>query len=153
VFGAGEKTALKLVKEHGSYQKVLEYLHKQFDPLRTQYPDIKDQAEFERLANMKSDPDNPKSKLKYPEITINTPFTGVALAFEDKKIKKISKTDLMILMFEQRVVLAYSLKQMDIIPDLPPITKLPANKERIMEYFDYYDINSLKDSVDILFSV
>lgn len=149
VYGVGEKTALKLIQEHGDYKKVLEYLHKQYDSLRMQYPDIKDPSEFKRLAEMKSDPDKPSSKLKYPEITIDTPFTGVALALEDKKIKKIPKTDLMILLFEQRVELSYSLKKMDVITDLPSITQGTLNEQRLNEYFDYYDIVSLKDSISV----
>jgi 5'-3' exonuclease len=149
VYGVGEKTALGLIQEHGSWEKVLDFLHKQLDSLRVQYPDLTNPDEFKRLGMMKTDPDNPKSKLKYPEITLNTPFTGVALAFEDKKIKKLSKTNLMILMFEERVKLAYSLKKMDIIPDLPEIKQGEFNKERLIEYFDYYDIATLKTGIDI----
>jgi len=145
VYGVGEKTALELIKEHGSYQKTLEYLHKQMDPLRIKYPDIKDPAEFKRLESVATK----SGKLKYPEITTNTPFTGVALAFEDKKIKDLSKTDLMILMFEERVKLAYSLKKMDIIPDLPEIKQGTFNRQKLLEYFEYYDMATLLDSVDI----
>ncbi len=152
VYGVGEKTAIKLIKDHGTYKKVLDYLHSQLDPLRVQYPDIKDQAEFNRLAEIRGDLTQPVSKsnkLKYPEITINTPFTGVALALEDKKIKKLTKTDLMILMFEERVELAYSLKKMDIIPDLPKIKQGEFNRERLVEYFNYYDIQTLKTGLDL----
>lgn len=150
VYGVGEKTAIELIKEHGTYEKVLQYLHQQLDPLRNQYPDIKDPMEFKRLAEMKANPDNPKSKLKYPEITMDSPFTGVALALEDKKIKKLSKTDLMIMIFEERVRLAYSLKKMDIIPDLPEIKQGEFNKDRLIEYFNYYDIETLKTKIDLL---
>ena len=149
VYGVGEKTALELIKEHGSYQKVLEHLHKQLDPLREKYPDLKDASEFKRLATMKANLDNPKSKLKYPEITINNPFTGVALALEDKKIKKISKSDVMILIFEERVKLAYSLKKMDLVPNLPEIKQGIFNRDKIIEYFNYFDIQSLKIGIDI----
>ena len=98
---------------------------------------------------MKANLDNPKSKLKYPEITINNPFTGVALALEDKKIKKISKSDVMILIFEERVKLAYSLKKMDLVPNLPEIKQGIFNRDKIIEYFNYFDIQSLKIGIDI----
>jgi len=152
VYGVGEKTAIKLIKEHSTYEKALEYLHKQLDPFRAQYPDIKGQSEFNRLAEMRGDLTQPVSKsnkLKYPEITTNTPFTGVALALEDKKIKKLTKTDLMILMFEERVKLAYSLKKMDVIPNLPEIKQGEFNKEKLIEYFDYYDIQTLRTGLDL----
>ena len=68
---------------------------------------------------------------------------------EDKKIKKLTKSDLMILMFERRVELAYSLKKMDIIPDLPEIKQGVFNKERLIEYFNYYDIQTLKTGLDL----
>ena len=150
VYGVGEVTALKLIREYGTYEKTLQALHSQLDPLRLQYPDLTDANELKRLAEMKTDPDNPKSKLKYPEITLGTPFTGVALALEDKKIKKITKANLMILMFEERVKLAYSLKKMDIVPNLPDIIQGTPNKQRLIEYCDYYDMVSLKISIESL---
>jgi hypothetical protein len=33
---------------------------------------------------------------------------------------------------------------------LPEIKNLPPDKEKLMEYFDYYDMESLKDEIDIL---
>ena len=38
----------------------------------------------------------------------------------------------------------------DNIEDLPPIVQGNVNKDRLIEYFDYYDICSLRDSIDIL---
>ena len=149
VYGVGDKTALEMIKEHGSWQKVMEAYHREIDPLRLTYPDLKDK-EFEELAKMGLDPSNPKKKAKYPGITINTPFTGVAMALENKSVKKIAKTTLMTLMFEKTVELAYSLSKMDIIENLPEIKQGIFCKEKILEYFNYYDIQSLKSDVDIL---
>jgi len=151
VYGVGPVSSLKLVREHGSYKKVLEHLHSQYNSLRLQYPDIKDPVELNRLASIKTDPDKPTSKYRYPEINIDTPFTGVALALEDKKIKKIPKTDLMILLFEQRVELSYSLKKMDDnIPDLPEIVPQAKDENKIMQYLEYFEMHSLKEDIKIL---
>jgi DNA polymerase-1 len=146
ITGWGDKTALEAIQEHGSWEGLYKYLHKTYDGLRTQYPDLSGD-EFKKLEGIITK----SGKAKYPEITVNTPFTGVALAIEDKKIKdKIPKTTIMALMFEERVKLAFSLKKMDIIEELPEIKQGEFNKDRLLEYFDYYDIKTLKDSVDVL---
>lgn len=145
--GWGDKTALKAIQSSGSWKSVMKEFHDQYDNLRKSYPDITDELEFKRLAEMKT----PKDKLKYPEIKMDMPFTGVALAIEDKKLKSIPKVALMALMFEERIPLAYSLKKMDDdINNLPEIKNLPPDKAKLMEYFDYYDMESLKDEIDIL---
>ena len=148
VYGIGPKTALDLIKEHGSCEKVMEAFHKELDPLRQSYPDIEGE-DFKTLAEMGLDDNNPKKKAKYPSITPKTPFTGVAWALENKKVKKLAKTTLMTLMFEEVVKLGYSLSKMDIITDLPEIKQGEFNKAKLLEYLDYYDIQSLKGSVDI----
>ena len=51
-------------------------------------------------------------------------------------------------MFEDRIRLAYSLKKMDSdIEDLPEINPPSFNGKRLEEYFEYYDIVSLKPDV------
>ena len=152
IFGVpsvGEVTALKLIQEHGSWQKVLEALKAQLAEYRIKFPDLSgNPAEFERLKALATDSGKPK----YPEILLSMPFTGVVQAIEDKKLKvKIPKTTLMTVMFEERVKMAYSLKLMDSdIPALPEIKQGTLNKERLLEYFDYYDIESLKESLYML---
>lgn len=148
VYGIGPKTALDLIKEHSSWEKVMTAFHKELDPLRQSYPDIEGE-DFKTLAEMGLDKENPKKKAKYPGITPKTPFTGVAWALENKKIKKLAKTTLMSLMFEEVVRLAYSLSKMDTIADLPEIKQGNFNEARLLEYLDYYDIQSLKGSVDV----
>ena len=145
VYGVGEKTAMELIKEHKTYKNMYDNLHKLYEPLRQQYLDLK-QEDFIRLQNIKTKSDKPK----YPEIDVNMPYTGVTLAVEDKKIKDIKKSILMVLMFEKRVDLAYSLKKMDCdIPDLPPIINKPVNKDRLKEYFSYFDMESLVARLDL----
>jgi len=142
--GWGEKGSLKAIQEHSSWQKVVEFYHSKCDKFREQYPDLKDnESEFKRLADIQTKSGKPK----YTEIKIDMPFTGVALAIEDAKVKDIKKNEIMILMFEERVALAYSLKKMDDEIDLPPIENGEFNEEKIKEYFDYYDIKSLEDDI------
>jgi len=143
----GEKTALKAIQQLGNWQSVLKKYKSELDPLRAKYPDLKDNPEaFKKLESIQTNSGKPK----YPEITIGMPYTGVALAVEEKKIKAIKKTVLLALMHEERVALAYSLKKMDDdIKDLPEIIDMKANTKNLIEYFDYFDIESLKPDVEI----
>jgi 5'-3' exonuclease len=152
--GWGEKGALKAIQIHGSYGKFYEFLHAEFDSIRKDYPDITGD-EFLKLQNLRTEKEQEKfdAKLdwkgKYPEITEGMPFSGVALAFEEKrwKPKKTAgaKANIMALMFEERVHLAYSLKRMDSeiegLPDITPYSEL--SKEKINQYFEYYEISEL----------
>jgi len=157
----GEKTALKAIQEHGSWQAVIDDIRKRYESLRVQYPDVKGAA-FEKLRNIRTPAEQKKFdagqdwKGKYPEIQEWMPFTGVALAFEDKtwtpskELKKGIKNNLLALMFEKRVKLAYSLKKMDTdIEDLPTIETGDLDRGKLIEYFDYFDIETLKDSVGV----
>ena len=147
ITGWGDKTALEAIVEHGSYSKLYGYLHNIYDCLRLKFPDL-DEANLSKLTSIKTK----SGKQKYPEVSINNPFTGVALAVEEKNTSNISKSILMALMFEERVKLAYSLKKMDDdINNLPDIINEDQNKARLLEYFTYYDIESLKNSCEELF--
>jgi 5'-3' exonuclease len=142
--GWGEKTALKAIQQLGNWQNVLNQYKKDLGDLRDQYPDLKDSPdEFKRLKDIKTKTE----KDKYPEITIDMPYTGVTLAVEDKKIKAIKKTVLLALMHEERVGLAYSLKKMDCeIPDLPSIPNdSESNESRLREYFEFYEIKEIAE--------
>lgn len=144
----GEKTALKAIQDLGSWQNVLNKYKQEIDSLRKKFPDLKDNPEeFKRLQDITTDSGKPK----YPEITISMPYTGVALAVEDKKTKAIKKNVLLALMHEERVALAYSLKKMDDeISGLPDISNAgKANLENLIKYFDYFDIESLKQDIEI----
>jgi len=145
----GEKTALKAIQKFRNWKAVLDDLHKSFDPIRDIHPDLEGD-DFKKLVDIET----PSGKPKYPEIWEKQPFSGVALAMEEKKwkptkeLKKGVKANILALMFEERVELAYSLKKMDDeIPNLPEFSSQPMNKERLSEYFDYYDIQTLKDDL------
>ena len=140
----GEKTALEIVKEFGSWQKAIAEYHKKYDSLRVQFPDLNAQ-ELEKLMAIKTK----AGKTKYEEVNIHLPFTGVIMAMEEKKVK-LPKTELMALVFERRVALAYSLKKMDDdIGNLPPVSQQSCQVDKIIEYFEYYDIQSLQDSISV----
>jgi 5'-3' exonuclease len=144
--GWGEKTALKAIQKSKDWRSAIKEYHDKYDSLRVQFPDLTDEDEFKRLAELKTKSEKPK----YPEISLGMPFTGVALAIEDKKTKSIPKTALMALIFENRVELAYSLKKMDDnIDGLPEVVAPEFNRDRLVEYFDYYDITTLRVSVDV----
>jgi len=165
--GWGEKTALKALQQYGSWKNVMKAYHEKYDKLRVQFPDIKDwdnsaedegsgidiekvkREEFYQLSSAKCDPKKPTSRLKFPEISFDMPFTGVCLEFHKGNID-VSKTELMALMFEERVRLAYSLKKMDDdIANLPEISQGECNLDRIIEYLEYYDIYTLHDELNI----
>ena len=157
IFGVpsvGEKTAIKEIKEHGTWQNVIAAHEKEYADARTKYPDLhtlQDGTDWkkifeDKLQTIKTDPEKENSRLKYPEITWGIPYTGVLLAFEQKKIK-MPKTTLMILIFQERINLAYSLKQMDYILELPEIVPEKVDRDKLLEYFDYYGIETLKSAV------
>ena len=151
------ESALKEIKKYGTWQKTIEAYKDKYADSRKSFPDLKEPllikdnynpvSIFGELKNKKSE----KGKIVYPEISFDMSYTGVLNAF-DKDLLKIKgvKSEIMALMFENRVRLAYSLKKMDDnIPNLPEIKKLQLNKERVLEYFRYYDITTLDESICI----
>jgi 5'-3' exonuclease len=156
VDGWGIKTAVKEIKKYGSWQNVIKAYETEYGELRKKYIDLHEsllpnaREQFKKLSEQKSNPDKENSRLKYPGIYWGIPYSGVAWAFENGDIK-MPKTTLMALMFQNRVELAYSLKKMDCnIPNLPEIKNGDMNREKLLEYFDYYDIETLKDGLDVL---
>jgi hypothetical protein len=138
-----------MIKQFGSWQKVLDTYKKTYTPERQKYPDLKDipngEQKFKELSELKSE----KGRFIYPEISFNMPFTGVLYALDKNNILG-SKSEIFALLFEERIKLAYSLKKMDDnIPDLPEIEPTEFNAKRILEYFDYYDIESLQDAIEL----
>ena len=147
ITGWGDKTALEAIQEHQSWENLYKAYHSEYGSLRIKFPDLTNQEDFNKLAGITT-----KSlKQKYPEVTLGMPYSGVVLAVEEKKTKSIGKNILMALMFEERVRLAYSLKKMDSdIGELPEIRQGEFNEKRLVEYFNYYGMYSLVDSVTSL---
>jgi 5'-3' exonuclease len=144
--GWGEKTSIAAIQKEGSWESLIESLEKQFEDYEKQFPNLSDD-EFDELANKLT----PKGKPIYPEIYKGQPHLGLLKGFDTKKFKA-PKRDLMALMFKDRVRLAYSLKKMDTdIEGLPAIEPVEQDKEKLLEYFAYYDIVSLVERIDALF--
>lgn len=147
--GWGEKTALKEIKKYGSWSKVLQVYHSLNLKNREKYPDLNTLPDGEQKFKYLSEKKSPKGKFIYPEIIFNMPYTGVLLAF-DQELISCPKTEIMALMFEERIKLAYSLKKMDDdIPELPLFEKGPLNRKNMEEYMDYYDIKTLQEAIDL----
>lgn len=163
--GWGPKTAISAIQEFGTWEKVIENLEQKYKSYREAHPDYSDEGdEIFSSFNPNVEPSDRKSsflkykELKtdkggtvYPEIYWGQPYSGLLDILDNKKLK-IQKKDVMAMMFKDRVRLAYSLKKMDRhIMDLPDIRPLEKNKERLLEYFAYYNIVSLKERIDKLF--
>lgn len=147
--GWGEKTATKAIKKFGTWQKTIDSFRQIYEQARKDHPDLKDKPDgniqFAYLSKKVSE----KGRYIYPEITFDMPYTGVLLAFDQDQING-SKTEIMALMFEKRIAIAYSLKKMDdFINDLPNFSKEAINKEKLSEYFEYYDIKTLQNAMDL----
>ena len=153
--GWGEKTAVSAIQKKGSWEDLVEELERQFAEEEKMFPNVT-KEEFEELASKKtpkkkSDPEGKVYRLLYPDIYEGQPHLGLLKGFDEKKVK-ISKREVMLLLFKDRVKLAFSLKRMDRdISDLPEIEPLEKDKEKLLEYFAYYDIVSLVERIDPLF--
>lgn len=142
----GDKTALEEIQKHGSYQKVLEYYYNQYKELDNKFPPIESMLDLEslKLQTTKS------GKTKYSDVYYGMPFSGVALAIEWGKIKAIPQKALTLLMYQERLDVAYSLKKVDDdIANLEEI-KLPEPKvDLLQEYFKKHSIKSLLNDVSV----
>jgi 5'-3' exonuclease len=112
--GWGETTAIRTIKEWGTFERAMANFHTCFDHLRTIHPDLSGD-ELKMLKDMKSS----NGRAKFPNIGPSTPFTGVAMALENGKVKKMPKTSLTALMYEERAMLSRTLKAMKTNIDLP----------------------------------
>jgi 5'-3' exonuclease len=147
--GWGEKTACKVIKKYGTWAKALDHFRDEYGKERITHPDLRDvdggDVQFAYLQKKVSE----KGRLVYPDISIDMPYTGVLLAFDQDKIDG-SKSEIMALMFERRIKLAFSLKKMDDdIAELPEFDKTPINKTKLEEYFDFYDIKTLQNAMGL----
>jgi len=157
--GWGEKISLKAIQAHNGWEEVLKHLHGKYDEIRESYPDVTG-SDFEKLRNICTPKEQEKKdkgeewKGKYPDVREWMHFTGIALAFEEKRWKPKTtsgvKNEIMALIFEDRVKLAYSLKKMDSdIKDMPDIVDGVQDLEKVIDYLEYFDIESLKEEVHI----
>jgi len=145
--GWGIKTAIPAIKKNKTWENVIADLEKKLLKYESEYSELSDE-EFDELSKKETKSGKPL----YADIYRNQPHIGLLKGFDNKKIK-VAKKDLMALLFKDRVKLAYSLKKMDLdIEGLPEIVSLEKDKGMLLEYFQYYDIVSLVDRVDLLFN-
>lgn len=151
--GWGEKTAIKEILNHKTVQNLITNYDEKYKNYRETYADlckISDQNTyvwFDELVKAKSE----KGKTLYPEISYNMPYTGVLYAYH-KGLIKMPKVDIMLLVFQDRVRVAYKLKKsIDNISDLPEIQEQDKNESKLLEYFETYEIVSLAENIKLFF--
>ena len=166
--GWGPKTAEKELKQYGNWTGVYKALHEKYDKLRVKYPDFtsclyehpdfpndpeintveqisEKITEIRKILHVKTE----KGRSVYPDVDVSFPWAGVLVAFHKKEIK-MPKSAIMALVFEDRIALAYSLKKMDDdMEGLPEIPEFEVNLDKVKEYFEYFDIYSLHDGIEI----
>lgn len=144
----GEKTSLEEIQKHGTYAKVLEYYMSQYKHLENEFPSIESMLDLESLKLQKTK----SGKQKYIDLYYGMPFSGVALAIEWGKIKPIPQKALMLLMYQERLEVAYSLKKVDDdISGLPEIKKGDVQIDKLQQYFEKYSIKSLSQEANVFF--
>jgi 5'-3' exonuclease len=137
--GWGSKTSLDTIRDHGSFESAMTKFHTEYDHLRVTYPDLTEEG-LKPLLELK----NSNKKPKYPNIDETTPFTGVALAVEAKKIKKMPKVILTALMYEERASLAKILKKMKTDIDLPELPMWNRNmEEQFVKFCEKYGLSEV----------
>jgi 5'-3' exonuclease len=148
--GWGEVTAIKQIKQHGDWAKVLAALHEKHDGLREKFPDVKGE-EFVKLADLETGGEKPRKK--YPGIQEWMPFTGVALAVEEKRAK-MPKTALMALIYESRVSLAYDLKKMKVSISLPELPRWERQGlDGFRKFCDRFQLKEVSESAETVCAV
>jgi len=143
--GIGTSTAAKLVLEHGDYEGVIEYCASTIKPLRLEYPDLQTQEAVDALIATKAD----KKTNAYERCYVGMPYTGVAMAVEEGKLKRVKKTPLYIAMYQDVVRVAYVLKKMRDelpVPELVPFDRYDAAK--FSAVCDKYELNEIRTQID-----
>jgi len=136
--GCGIKGAIKEIQKHGSWEETLAFYKNKYKDDIEKYGETSKEDFTENVLNVKTK----SGKNKYPEVSWNMPHSGLLSALEQKLIKA-SKAEIMILVFEKRIELAYSLKKMDMDIPVPSIEAQPTNKNNFEEYLKFFDIKTL----------
>jgi 5'-3' exonuclease len=144
----GEGTAVKEIAKYGSCMAVMASYHQSYNSLREKYPDIKGE-EFKALKSAKT----ADGKMKFPGVQEWMPFTGVALAYEQGKVK-LPRNVVTALVFEERIALAKSLKAMHrdiVLPALPPVMDRNG-LDKFVGYCRKYSLREVEEAADIICS-
>ncbi len=136
VNGCGEETALQYIRECHTMNDVIAKVENKFSPIRAACPDLMSQEDIQKLLNES----NGDFDCCYPGM----PFSGVALAFVRGEVKKIKKIELKFAMYQERIRLAYKLKNMNRKIDVPNMNfKHCFDKAMFTILCEKYEMNSL----------
>ena len=141
----GDKTAFEEIQKHGTYKNVLDYYIKQYAHLEDKFPSIESMLDLESLKLQETK----SGKRKYSDLYYGMPFSGVVLALEQGKIKPMPQKVVMLLLYQERLDVAYSLKKMDDDIEVPEIKKDEPKIEKLQEYFGKYSIKSLNQDTGV----
>ena len=144
--GCGMSTSLKEIQKHGTCQNVLDFYKEKHKDAIVKYKTLKEEDWETFVSYFKTHVLDIKTKTgkdKYPEVYSDLPNSGLLIALEKKEINAC-KNEIMMLVFENRIKLAYSLKKMDLdISPLPEIKMGGKDKEKLEEYLEFFDIKTL----------
>lgn len=142
----GEKTAYKYLVKHQSAKGVIQALDQKHKHLRDKYPDPLDFEKFKKLQEIRTK----SNRVKYPGLRNDMPYIGVLSALEYGSLKKVPKVEILALVYQERVPLAYDLKKMDDVPDLPMIANETVDEDKLNEFCTFYDIRALRADLPLL---
>lgn len=135
--GCGEETALQYIREFHTANDVIARMEGKFAPMRAACPDLQTQEQISKLILEGGERD-------YGGCYPGMPFTGVALAFVREEIKRIKKIELKFAMYQERIRLAYRLKNMNRQIQVPNLYFNPSfKKEEFIACCEKYEMNSL----------
>lgn len=139
--GCGETTALEYIKKYQTAFDIIAAMSDKFAPLRAACPDLTTQSEVDSLISLGGGrAGSPIFEGCYPGM----PFSGVAMALVKEEIKNVKKIELKFAMYQERIKIARSLKEMN--------RKLPIKnidfggsfkKEEFTKFCEKYELKSL----------
>jgi DNA polymerase-1 len=133
----GDVNARKAIVNYGDIYSMIKEYEDKYSGFRKLYPDL-DESNISLLTSIET----AAKKKPYIEVDSSFPYTGVALALEQGKLK-MPKKDIFLLLFQKRLHLALSLKKMDVF-DVPEIIESELKEELFYEYLNYYDITTIR---------
>jgi len=147
--GWGPKTSFKAIKESGNLNSFYDDLFSKLSKLEGFDEDLTEE-EFNEI----SEKTTKTGAQLYPEVFWGQKHLGLLKSFDNKKIK-VNKKDMMAVIFKERVDLALSLKRMDDdiegLPDFSTENCNSKDENMLIEYFNYYDIVSLREPIKVFF--
>ncbi len=140
--GCGEKNALKYIQEYNDVENLISVMSEKFSLMQKTYPDLSTEEDVKNLLEI-------EGEKVFEGCYVGMPFSGVALALANKKIKKVKKIELKFAMYQERVRLAYKLKSMKRDIDVPNISFKPTfSKQNFINMCGKYQMNYILDKMD-----